>query len=587
MTTGEEPGRWPELHREHRALVVVDVVESVRLMQQHEDEFIGQWRRFVAQVRDQLLPAFRGRLVKSLGDGMLLEFERVHEAAQAALALRGLAASRSTAGNPGLISLRMGVHCADVVIDELDLYGAGVSLAARLTALAGPGQIVISQAAADELVESLDGEMLDLGECFLKHLSEPVRAFRLETPPTALVRAPGPSAVPLLGVLPLTAAPGLATVAAALSDDLASAVGRITLWHTTSRLTTHALQGRDAPAAAIGQRLGADFLLQGRLTAGPHGTSLRLTLEESRHADLVWESQVDLDPADLQDWHERQLPALIAGLANAVLSRPATAGHGLALPNVPGYALMLQAVRQLHRLGRTDFELAGAALEHLSERYPRSSDVHAWMAKWHFLSVAQSMAGDRRRAMAAVRQHLNQSLAENEQHGLALAVNGHLAAFEENDLQQAERLLRAATRQAPNESLGWLFLADALTHQDRGSEAVEAIEIAHRLSPLDPLRYYFDHFAARAYRVQGNLERAVHFAERSLRANALHLPSLVDLIVLQSLRGNQDEAQQTAQRYLALRPGASVQRFIDHHPAGPSPRVKMEAAALLEAGIPR
>lgn len=588
MTTGEEPGRPPGLHRERRALLVVDVVESVRLMLAHEDEFIGQWRRIVAATRDELLPPLGGRLVKSLGDGMLLEFGRVHEATEAARAIQGQAAASASIGaGRQPLSLRMGVHSADVVIDELDVYGAGVSLAARLTTLAGPGQIVVSQQAADELIHTLDGELLDLGECFLKHLMEPVRAFRLETAPTAAMAHPGPSAMALMAVLPLGSTPELAALAAAVSDDLSSAVGRIGLWHTTSRLTTHALQGRDTPTPLIGERLGADFLLQGRLLPARQGASLRLQLIECRHGDPVWETALPLDSERLLSWHQAQLPAVIDGLANAVLSRTASAGEGLALPNVPGYALMLQAVRQLHRLGRSDFELAGAALEHLSERYPRSSDVHAWLAKWHFLQVAQSLTADRQRAIAAARRHLEQALDEAPGHGMALGLHGHLAAFEDNQPALAEHRLREATRLAPNESLCWLFLADALTHQDRGQDAVDAIDNALRLSPLDPLRYYFDHFAARAYRVNGDLERAMHFAERSLRANALHLPSLVDMIVLRSLRGETDEAQQTARRYLALRPGASVQRFIDHHPAGDSSRVRMEADALLTAGIPR
>lgn len=588
MTTGEEPGRRLELHRERRALLVVDVVESVRLMLEHEDEFIGQWRRIVAATRDELLPPLGGRLVKSLGDGMLLEFGRVHEATEAARAIQGHAAASATIGTARQpLSLRMGVHSADVVIDELDVYGAGVSLAARLTTLAGPGQIVVSQQAADELIQTLDGELLDLGECFLKHLMEPVRAFRLETAPTAVMAHPGPSAMALMAVLPLASTPELAALAAAVSDDLSSAVGRISLWQTTSRLTTHALQGRDTPVPLIGKRLGADFLLQGRLLPARQGASLRLQLIECRHGDPVWETALPLDTERLLSWHQAQLPEVIDGLADAVLSRTASAGEGLALPNVPGYALLLQAVRQLHRLGRSDCELAGAALEHLSERYPRSSDVHAWLAKWHFLQVAQSLTADRQRAMAAARRHLEQALGEAPAHGMALGLRGHLAAFEDNRPALAEHRLREATRLAPNESLCWLFLADALTHQDRGQDAVEAIAHALRLSPLDPLRYYFDHFAARAHRVNGDLERAMHFAERSLRANALHLPSLVDMIVLRSLRGETDEAQQTARRYLALRPGASVQRFIDHHPAGDSSRVRMEADALLTAGIPR
>ena len=127
----DDDAAWPELQRARRAIVVVDVVESVRLMQADEAGVIDRWRRFVNLVRTQLLPAHGGRMVKSLGDGLLLEFATVPPAAQAAIDMQS-AIDRQNQGRPDgeCMKLRIGVHLAEVTSDEHDIYGTGVNLAA-------------------------------------------------------------------------------------------------------------------------------------------------------------------------------------------------------------------------------------------------------------------------------------------------------------------------------------------------------------------------------------------------------------------------------------------------------------------------
>jgi class 3 adenylate cyclase len=138
--SAEQPAAWPDLLRVRRAIVVVDMVESVRLMREHEDEVIDRWRRFVAEVNDAVLPPRGGRMVKSLGDGMLLEFKALPAALSAAIDIQ----QRLAVANAGRTAdrqfwMRAAVHCADVAVETYDLLGSGVNLAARLATLACPG----------------------------------------------------------------------------------------------------------------------------------------------------------------------------------------------------------------------------------------------------------------------------------------------------------------------------------------------------------------------------------------------------------------------------------------------------------------
>lgn len=164
--------------RSRMAVLVVDMVESVRLMQTNEADVIERWRRFVDEVRLEVLPAQGGRLVKSLGDGLLLAFAAAPQAVVAAFALHQVMQRGNRDCVPdAVVLLRVGLHVCDVVVDELDVYGAGVNLAARIASLGQPGDTLVSEAARDLLVDGVHADLEDRGPRFVKHIDEPVRVF--------------------------------------------------------------------------------------------------------------------------------------------------------------------------------------------------------------------------------------------------------------------------------------------------------------------------------------------------------------------------------------------------------------------------
>ena len=172
-----------------RVIVMLDVVESVRLMEVDEQGFIRRWQAFVREVHDDVMPAFSGRIQKSTGDGLMLEFANAADAVEAAFELL----RRADTGNEGhapqeRIELRIAAHLARFVEDEFDIYGCGVNLAARLLGVARPGEVCISAALRD-LLEDDAARVEDTGTHNLRHLSEPVQVYRV-TPPDAVTSGP-------------------------------------------------------------------------------------------------------------------------------------------------------------------------------------------------------------------------------------------------------------------------------------------------------------------------------------------------------------------------------------------------------------
>ena len=161
-------------------VLILDVVESVRLMECDERGYIRRWQRYVREIREEVLPVFAGRIHKSTGDGLLIEFRGPYEAVQAAFELLRVSdASNGELRQEDHMRLRMAVHVAQFVADEYDIYGCGINLAHRLLQVATPGEVWISDAMRNLLGDSAQARVVDCGMHQLRHVREPVHAYKV------------------------------------------------------------------------------------------------------------------------------------------------------------------------------------------------------------------------------------------------------------------------------------------------------------------------------------------------------------------------------------------------------------------------
>src|SRR5262245_23512103 len=198
------------LSRRVRTILIVDVAESVKMIARDEEGTVRRWLDLVQAVAADVLSSIGGRIVKSLGDGMLIEFPDTRSAVSAAFSIQALSQKRNEHLSQGQqILLRMAIEVGEVIVGDSDVYGHSVNVAARLmTTLAGPGEIVISANARDQLTATLDADIEDLGDCYLKSLETPVRAYRVGPPgPSPLVSplAQQGRFMPAIAVIPFAA----------------------------------------------------------------------------------------------------------------------------------------------------------------------------------------------------------------------------------------------------------------------------------------------------------------------------------------------------------------------------------------------
>ena len=591
--TTTSPTDWPELHRQRRAIVVVDVVESVRLMQANEADVIDRWRRFVNEVRTKVLPAHGGRLVKSLGDGLLLEFESVQSAVTVSTELlrcmRTLNAGRASFD---ALMLRVGVHLAEVVVDELDIYGSGVNLAARIASLAAPGEMAVSAAVRDEIVDGVDGVVHDLGPCFIKHLTEPVHVYRLVVDPDPS-RTPwegDASPSPVIAVLPFK--PRLASsdelaIGSVISADVIGALSRVASWRVVSQLSTDLFRTRELPVSAVAGHLNANYVVTGRFACVAGRVTVDVEMTEAVSGQIAWSRRCAGSAAAMISGDGVMIDEIVNGIGKAILDHELNRARALPMRNLESYTLLLSAINFMHRASTHDFDRARQMLEFLVERHPRLPAAHSWLGKWYALKAAQGWSRDQVHDASLATAHVNRALAIDDTDALAWTIDGLIRGYIRKDLDGAASAYRKALEANPNESLAWLYTSTLHAWRDKGEEAGLAADRAVSLSPLDPLRYYFDSLSATAYAVAGDHARAIESANRSLRANLAHASTYRILAIAQALSGDLDQARNTAARLAVVQPGLTVAKFRDNYPGRESTHVEAFCDALAQAGVPR
>lgn len=589
---------WGPRQRHRRSIVVVDVVESVRLMQENEADVIDRWLRLVNEVRTQTLALHGGRLVKSLGDGLLLEFESVLPAMQAAMDIHQRAAAVNVRCGPErAILLRAGVHVSEVVVDELDVFGAGVNLAARLATLAGPGEIVLSAQARDEVVDSFEFELEDMGECWLKNLSVPQRAFKAKPASEARTSPPPPpqfdvadAMTPTIAVVPLQAAgpdPDANLYGELIADVVIGSLARSPGLRVISRLSTSKLKGHPRIDEAARDHLHATFVLAGTCMVVGARLMLLLELSDTRDMRVLWADRFDVDKNDLSKLVDETGPEIAATALLALVQAEMARIRTQPFPNLESFSLLIGSISLLHRASSGDFLLAREALDALTERVPKHAIGHAWKAKWHFLRLIRGLspaaAEDRQRARQASEQAVNC----DPNNSLALTYRGLVLGFLEQDLAAADRLYESALAINPNEAMAWLFTCTLRSWQGRGPEAAAAAERALSLSPIDPLRYYYDSLAAAGMLADGQYARAIELCRRSLRANRLHTATHRVMAIAQVMTGDTESARHTVTEMMQLEPQLTAARYIERYPGREAPHAQQYVAALIEAGLPK
>lgn len=561
--------------RQQRVILVCDVVESVRWMEHDEDNAISRWSQFASLVRASLAPEHVGSVVKSTGDGLMLEFEAAPQAVAAAHALQQLAQKGNEGQAPERqMHLRIGIHQAQARRDAHDLYGHGVNLAARVANLAGPGEIIVTPEVRDHITDSLDGRIEDLGECYLKHLSEPQRVYRVgEVGKSNVSQLRGHDTEeqfkPTLAVVPFLfheSQRDQKALGDLIADGLIARLVRSQTLRVLSRFSTATLSDHGVDTINLKQLLNADYVVRGSFWVS--GNRLSIGFEISRTADenVLTADRINGSIEDLFDVDSESCNKIASITIQSVIDEQLKSSLYQPLPTLTSYSLYLMGVAGIHRSMPKDNAAGETALLHLIDRHPRAAEPRVWLAQWLAIKANRGLVTDVSKVYKQAHDLVEHALQLQPSHSFALAVSGLLDSFFQNDFETSAKKYEQAIAINPNDGLAWLYRSTMLAWTDRGADGVVAAETALALAPLHPMRYYIESLAALPFLVAGDHDRAEKLASSSIRANRTHTASYRVLAAAQVFQGRISQAQETISKLYELEPNASVASFFTRYP---------------------
>jgi TolB-like protein len=550
-------GERERVERRLAAILAADVVGYSRLMGEDEEGTHAALTALRREVSDPSIAEHRGRIVKTTGDGLLVEFASVVDAVRCAVRLqRQMALRNDGAAKERCIEFRIGINLGDIIIDDHDIYGDGVNVAARLEALAEPGGICVSRVVRDQVRDKLNVTFEDLGEQRVKNIARPIHAYRIPIAENTAAKTPLPLPdKPSIAVLPFQNMTGDAEqdyFVDGMVEEITTAISRLPWLFVIARNSSFTYKGRAVDVKQVARDLGVRYVLEGSVRKA--GNRVRITgqLIDTATGAHIWADRFD-DIFELQD----QVASSVIGAIEPKL-RLSEIERAIRKPteSLDAYDLYLRAFVQFRKWTAEGWREAIGLLRRalaIDPSYAPAAGLFAWcrvLQRVYPLSSDEEVAEGARLA--------RQAIATGNEDPDALWMSGWgiliLAGERAAGLSAIERALALN----PNSALAWNFFGWTQGYHNRSAPAIEALKRAMRLSPLDPQRWMFEGGLAHAHFAASRHDEAVEWADRALHAQPRALAVVVIKAATCGHLGRVDEGRECVRRLCELRPGVTV-----------------------------
>jgi adenylate cyclase len=578
------------VQRRLTAILAADVAGYSRLIGEDEEGTLARLKQHRRELLDGKIAEYSGRIVKTTGDGMLVEFASAVDAMRCAIAMQvGMAERNSDVPHNRRIEFRVGMHVGDIIIEDGDIFGDGVNIAARLEGIADPGSVLISDDAYRQVRGKLDAAFEDLGNKQLKNIASPVRVYGLKFGgrPASTAAFPALPDKPSIVVLPfdnMSAETGQDYLADGIVEAITAALSRIKSFFVIARNSAFTYKGRSANVRDIGRELGVAYLLEGSVQKG--GNRLRITVQliETESGAHVWSSRYDGTMDDIFDLQDRITEQLAGAIQPSIRIAEIERSRRKRPQDLGSYDYTMRAMPHVWALEKEEsakaVELLDKALA-IDPNYPLALSLAGWC---HAQRSVYNWVDDIAEAQAKARSLAERAAELSGDDPIILAVLGAVHSFLRN-YGTARILLDRALALDPNAAWAWQRLGWAENYSDRPKEALGHFERAIRLSPLDPMNFNNYVGMGAAHELMEEYEQAVVLLRRALeeRPNAKWIyRSLTNAL---SGAGRMEEAQAAYAELMRAYPGLTVARFKQAMVFSPASLERM-AVNLRKLGLP-
>jgi adenylate cyclase len=584
------------VERRLAAILCADVVGYSRLMGADEEKTLAVLKGHRRELIDPLIDQHRGRIFKTTGDGMLIEFASVVDAVRCAVVVQqGMADRNANLPEAERVRLRIGINLGDVMVDEGDMFGDGVNVAARIEALAAPDEICVSASVREQVGEKLPIRFADLGEHGVKNIARPVRVYRVEkgdAPAIGLVDDATKVPLPLpdkpsIAVLPfenMSGDPEQEYFADGMVEEIITALSRIRWLFVIARNSSFTYKGQAVDVKQVGRELGVRYVLEGSVRKGGNRVRITAQLIDATNGAHLWADRFDGSLEDIFDLQDK-VAISVAGVIEPTLRQSEIERARRKRPDsLDAYDLYLRALPYTVAAMPEDADKALPLLGKAIELEPDFAAAHAMIAWCH--EARYLRGGMQEETRNAALRHARQATAEGGDDAAALATAGFVVAVCGRDFETALSAFDRSFALSSSSALALGFSSAVRAWKGDDAIAVEQANRALRLSPFDPWLYIpyialaYAHFAA------GRLEETVAAASLATQSNPRFTPPIILHAAALGCLDRSEDAKPVVQRLLELQPGLTVATAILSARYVNPEKIAALANALRRAGLP-
>jgi TolB-like protein/Flp pilus assembly protein TadD len=529
---------------------------------------VGTLAALKAIRRDIVDPAIaehKGRIVKTIGDGLLVEFVSAVDAVTCAAVVQDQIAKREIEPR---ISFRIGINIGDIILDGGDIFGDGVNIAARLEGIAEPGAICLSSSAYEQVRGKVPVEFTDLGEQTLKNIARPVRAYAVVRDKPGRIRTgvttPNTHSAPHLSIVVLPFAnlggdPAQEYFVDGVTESLTTDLSRIAGAFVIARNTAFTFKGKAIDAKKLGRELNVRYVLEGSVQRGSNRLRVNVQLIDAETGNHLWAERFDKPVADLFDMQDEIVSRLANTLGAELVAAEARRAERSANPD--SMDLYFQGRAMLHA-GWTPEHMARARgfFERALALDPGNIEAMLGLASVNHIEGAALLTDDQPARFAAAEALATRALSLAPNHAQAHMALGCVLGLTRRGVQAIAEFEHVLTLDR-NLAFAHSLIGFTKLLLDRGAETEAHVNEAFRLSPRDTNARQWNAFVGVAKVTLNDDTGAAAWFRRSLEANRNYPLQHFNLAAVLTRLGEIDEARAAVQSGLALDPTFTIRRY--------------------------
>jgi len=582
------PGR---AERRLAAIFAADVAGYSRLIEADEEGTLARIKALRAELIDPKIADHKGRLVKTTGDGLLVEFASVVDAVRCAAELQAALAESNAAHPPDRrIDFRIGIHQGDIVVEDGDIFGDGVNVAARLEGLAEPGGICVSARVREDTAGKLDLAFEDLGEQALKNITRPVRVYRVavERKPISEPALSLPDK-PSLAVLPfqnLSGDPEQEYFVDGVVEEIITAISRLPWLFVIARNSSFAYKGKSPDLRQVGRELGVRYVLEGSLRKA--GNRVRITgqLIDTTSGAHIWADRFDGALDDIFELQDEVASRVAGAIEPRLRQSEIERARRKPTESLDAWDLYLRALALRYQYTEESMREAIALLERALAIDPSYAPAMALLGSCRLNQKAHGLGQVSDAEIGEAVRLARRAIEAGKDDPDALWMAAHALSFFTGEHATAANVVDRALTLNPNSAHAWLVRGMVSNMQERPDQAIAAIEHGMRLSPLDPLRRGFTIVMAVAHFAAGRYEEAIEWADRTLAAQPDYRQAMRIGAASCAYLGRIEQAHGWLNRMLHFEPGSTIAQVKASAPPLPAEFLNRYLEGLRKAGLP-